>query len=559
MKFLLGLIATLMIATSIAIPVNNPNDDVENVEVAYPQRNVEDVEPVYTPFLVPISISPYSFFDGFEDYFRTIRERLLGRFLEAADTFELDPSKANSTSETKIINGHRVEINNTVYVDKDENGNEIVKVRVVHIRPLDLEDDSTTISSINSDINNNGDDDDGEKTVKPKAEGTTAEPEFNNEIDSPKNSTANYTETETEPIINLLQDEISDISDNENVKYKISKKDIQPLYYETIPTESLAGDQQPDIDSITYITTLKNDDNIENEFINHNDDATVNDYNIINIKNLSNDSINVAGENDNNDENIEETNKNIKGDMDYTEANVNSKYNSNDDNDDNDDTDDTDDDDDMDIDDDDNDADDDDDAKNDNDNTETNENTESNENESDMVTTIINNESNDEENINSNDNLDKKENYYHRSRENFYSSEEEEHSNNNKYDNIKYETLNNEWYLTPEDYNNDKDNNYDNDIDTYESIPIDLSNDINVNYIAQKNGVKIDPDAEIFTQNNYNNYYDDDDIKSFDIEQQSPSFYEESLEESIHNNNGNDNSNENESNDNISERKIPIK
>lgn len=164
-----------MIVSSIALPVNDPNDDAEIVDVVNSETNADQD---YQSFLVPIP--PYSFFETIEEYFRSLRQKLLTRFIDIGDALDLDPSKGNSTSTIEVINGHKIEINNTVYADKSENGDEVFKVRVVQIRPLDVEEanDSITKTEYLGDVD--------EQTSQPNAEGTTANHDLENEIDPTK-------------------------------------------------------------------------------------------------------------------------------------------------------------------------------------------------------------------------------------------------------------------------------------------------------------------------------------------------------------------------------------
>lgn len=100
------------------------------------------------PFLQPNpSVIRVGFFDSFDDLFRRLSERLFpagvfgrgGSDSSGADSDEfgistaIDPKKANSTSTVKVVDGHKVEVNETVYGDKDS----VFKIRVVNIRPLE--------------------------------------------------------------------------------------------------------------------------------------------------------------------------------------------------------------------------------------------------------------------------------------------------------------------------------------------------------------------------------------------------------------------------------------
>ncbi|XP_056631968.1 uncharacterized protein LOC130442029 [Diorhabda sublineata] len=63
---------------------------------------------------------------------------------------DLDLGKGNTTSETKIIDGHKVIINQTEYHKDSENGSAFFKVRVIDVQPTekDSEEVTSTVSPI---------------------------------------------------------------------------------------------------------------------------------------------------------------------------------------------------------------------------------------------------------------------------------------------------------------------------------------------------------------------------------------------------------------------------
>ncbi|XP_061395197.1 uncharacterized protein LOC133330805, partial [Musca vetustissima] len=172
----------------------NPSDDAE--VIGYPRRvstkaddddgdfkdfkGVIDTASGY-PFLQPNpSILNFGFFDSFDDIFRRFSARfwphsLLGRGDDdsdensGSDTFGIstnfDPKKGNTTSTVKVIDGHKVEVNETVYGDEHS----VFKVRVVNVRPLE---DGETVEET---VRTGGDDEDTAKNDKP----VTSSPEPN--------------------------------------------------------------------------------------------------------------------------------------------------------------------------------------------------------------------------------------------------------------------------------------------------------------------------------------------------------------------------------------------
>ncbi|XP_037708588.1 uncharacterized protein LOC119546402 isoform X3 [Drosophila subpulchrella] len=171
MKLLLGVLVTVLALSGVfTLPArNDPQDDAEVIKVpSRPQpesdfhnfRGVIDTGSGY-PFLQPNPSSfNLGFFDSFDDLFRRLRTRLWpvvgsesgedgatlkGDSDDSSDDsgsgfsfglrplIPLDPKNANTTSTVKIVDGHKVEINETVYGDS----NSVFKVRLVNVRPLE--------------------------------------------------------------------------------------------------------------------------------------------------------------------------------------------------------------------------------------------------------------------------------------------------------------------------------------------------------------------------------------------------------------------------------------
>lgn len=170
MKLLLGLLVSLAISSAFALPARSPKDEVDIVEVPQqgPQRSSDrennssndddtDVDPDYKnfkgfvdtgagyPFLAPLP-RPFSFnlgfFDSFDDIFRGLRNRLLSVDSDSSESseggigFGSDPIN-NTTSVVKVVDGHKVEINETVIGKGDGAGGSLFKFRIINIRPLE--------------------------------------------------------------------------------------------------------------------------------------------------------------------------------------------------------------------------------------------------------------------------------------------------------------------------------------------------------------------------------------------------------------------------------------
>ncbi|XP_026834642.1 uncharacterized protein LOC6543049 isoform X1 [Drosophila erecta] len=167
MKLLFGLLMTVLALSGVfTLPArNDPQDDTE-VDKVQPESDFNNFSGVIDtgsgyPFLQPHPSSlNVGFFDSFDDIFRRLRARLwpviasdsgedgaarTGAFDDSSDGSiagslfglppinPLDSQKANTTSTIKVVDGHKVEINETVYGDS----NSVFKVRLVNVRPLE--------------------------------------------------------------------------------------------------------------------------------------------------------------------------------------------------------------------------------------------------------------------------------------------------------------------------------------------------------------------------------------------------------------------------------------
>ncbi|XP_011694212.1 PREDICTED: icarapin-like [Wasmannia auropunctata] len=113
---------------------------------------------------------PNFFSDSFRDTINGLRQRLLNYFWNMPDITDIKiPDGANTTSTTKIINGHVVTINETTYTSGDELGGTAFRIRIVDVKPLN---DTETIEGNT-----------GEPAVRPESpESRETVEDFNNEI-----------------------------------------------------------------------------------------------------------------------------------------------------------------------------------------------------------------------------------------------------------------------------------------------------------------------------------------------------------------------------------------
>ncbi|KAL9928168.1 virus-induced RNA 1 [Glossina fuscipes fuscipes] len=150
-SFLAVVVVTLALNFALASPV--PGDVRDDAEVIDGHRRDEDFDDFkgvidtgvgYT-FLRPnpqATAFNFGFYDSFEDILRRIKDALTSPVVYSThdeDSDEIvyhmkrDPVKMNKTSTVKVIDGHKVEINDTQYNNKNSH----FRVRVINIRPLD--------------------------------------------------------------------------------------------------------------------------------------------------------------------------------------------------------------------------------------------------------------------------------------------------------------------------------------------------------------------------------------------------------------------------------------
>ncbi|XP_011863857.1 PREDICTED: icarapin-like [Vollenhovia emeryi] len=107
--------------------------------------------------------------DYFSDYINSIRQRLHNMFLNPLD-FKI-PEGANTTSTTKVINGHVVTVNETTYSSGDELGGTAFRIRIIDIKP---QNETVDVDSVGGNA---------QPTARPEVAGSAETVEdFNNEI-----------------------------------------------------------------------------------------------------------------------------------------------------------------------------------------------------------------------------------------------------------------------------------------------------------------------------------------------------------------------------------------
>ncbi|XP_055598974.1 uncharacterized protein LOC129748391 [Uranotaenia lowii] len=213
------LIGAMLLASGFAFPSSkdrkpgsdssNPADDAEFIVVplehqrpSYADRyptsfdgfdGVVDTDdfphPAQGPIFFP-SVNPFSwqFSSYFDDLIKRLRDRFAGSWNPfyggAADFVPTGPGlwpvgiptddssedgQKNTTSTVKIIDGHKVIINDTYYTKQNEFGTSVYKVRVIDVKPLDEEDGSKSDEDKPLETGNRAGSDDKEPTTTPKA------------------------------------------------------------------------------------------------------------------------------------------------------------------------------------------------------------------------------------------------------------------------------------------------------------------------------------------------------------------------------------------------------
>uniref|UniRef100_A0A1I8NHU2 Uncharacterized protein n=1 Tax=Musca domestica TaxID=7370 RepID=A0A1I8NHU2_MUSDO len=256
MKSFIGLFAVTLLALNgvLSLPARNPSDDAE--VIGYPRRvstkaetddgddfhdfkGVIDTGSGY-PFLQPNpSILNFGFFDSFDDIFRRFSARfwphsLLGRGdgdsdeNSGSDTFGIstnfDPKKGNTTSTVKVIDGHKVEVNETVYGDEHS----VFKVRVVNVRPLE---DGETV----------------EETVRTGADGEEATKNENPVTSSPESNKPTRESTE------------DDEEDDDDRREPLAKKTNDNEIERNIDDPEHSKENIVETPAATTVTSLKED------------------------------------------------------------------------------------------------------------------------------------------------------------------------------------------------------------------------------------------------------------------------------------------------------------
>ncbi|XP_055636283.1 uncharacterized protein LOC129775499 [Toxorhynchites rutilus septentrionalis] len=153
--------------------------------------------PVFFPSINPFS---WQFSSYLDDLIRRLRDRFSGSWnpfygdsgfgssgpglwpIDIPDDSSEDGQK-NSTSTVKVIDGHKVIINDTYYTKKNEFGTSIFKVRVIDVKPADEEGEGEKPTETGNRV---GGDDDSKKDEKEPA---TEQPKRDTELEASEEET----------------------------------------------------------------------------------------------------------------------------------------------------------------------------------------------------------------------------------------------------------------------------------------------------------------------------------------------------------------------------------
>ncbi|XP_018352983.1 PREDICTED: icarapin-like [Trachymyrmex septentrionalis] len=94
--------------------------------LGYDASDEDDIETMNFDFAMP------SFFS---DTLTRLKQNLFNFFWNMSDTEFSIPPGANTTSTVKIIDGHVVTINETVYSKNDSNGGAVFRIRIIDVKP----------------------------------------------------------------------------------------------------------------------------------------------------------------------------------------------------------------------------------------------------------------------------------------------------------------------------------------------------------------------------------------------------------------------------------------
>ncbi|KAH8262916.1 hypothetical protein KR044_002020, partial [Drosophila immigrans] len=256
---------------------NSPQDDAEVLPDSDFRefKGVIDTGAETNPFLQP-SPSAVNFLTSFDDIFRRLRTRLWPVTLGSDDSgsgddslesgFPLgfglsnlnpvDPKNGNTTSTVKVVDGHRLEINETVYGDENSH----FKVRLVNLRPLESGEEIVEgITHNNGEFKPAGtapvtsappkrsEADESKEDRREPLEKQTEDNEVR-DIDGPQQSTTTTTATTTTVASTIAEDSIADSSDNRQTVMAELIEDMQREEQE----EQLAAAQDAEVDTMAH-------------------------------------------------------------------------------------------------------------------------------------------------------------------------------------------------------------------------------------------------------------------------------------------------------------------
>lgn len=185
--------------TVLLLPSDTGNRFIGPFAFNFPDMSSEDSDSLDNPTWTWNNLFRSNFLDGWYSSIQAQMKRLrdqmagiLSRIPEQDVPWSKIPEGANTTSTTKIIDGHVVTINETTYMDGDDESGIMIRVRVIDVTPQN-ETILMTESDTDAEVTTlpTGGIVTTSKTVISKEESTTAPPrsvetmeDFNNEVDT---------------------------------------------------------------------------------------------------------------------------------------------------------------------------------------------------------------------------------------------------------------------------------------------------------------------------------------------------------------------------------------
>jgi len=153
-----------LVAVAACVPVDNKSKNPDAEVVIVPLEGPQDVFDlddgvVDTGYPGPYFFNPFGnpfsgFMSGMDDMMKRLHDQMsqvLHRLpADNGDWKEITEGKGNTTSTTKVINGHRVTVNETTYGDDGKDSGSFFKIRIVDVRPASEESSDSSEEKVDN-------------------------------------------------------------------------------------------------------------------------------------------------------------------------------------------------------------------------------------------------------------------------------------------------------------------------------------------------------------------------------------------------------------------------